>query len=70
MGKKQALDWIFHLTPACGVTGVLTIFGCVSTVWFTYTQEWSPWAFGTVFTGIMVPGKGIKILDNMVGKKK
>lgn len=68
--KRSKQTLIQHLSPECGFVGLLTIFGCAATVYFTYSQEWSPWAFGTVFTGILVPGKGIKILDNMVGKKK
>lgn len=69
LSKTSAI--IDHLTPECGVTGVLMLLGCCADCYFTYHFEWDAWLFGAVFTGIMVPGKGIKVLDNyVIGKKK
>ena len=69
MTKKQTYDLIDKFTPTCGVTGFLMIVGCFADVYFTYHFEWDAWLFGAVFTGILVPGKGVKILDNYIGKK-
>lgn len=68
MAKKQTI--IQHLTPECGITGVLMLLGCAATVWFTYDKDWDAYGFTVAFSVIMTGGKSVKILDNYVGKKK
>lgn len=62
--------WLDKYNPTCSITGVLMFIGCMADIYFTYHFEWDAVWFGAVFTGIMVPGKAAKILDNYVGKGK
>lgn len=67
---KKETWWVNRLTPNCGVTGVLMLAGCVATICFTATKNWTAVEFTLAFTSIMAGGKGMKILDKKFGGRK